>query len=75
MIEVKSRRQNVPDISRVVGDSEIFPATASRILGVTVGASLSWEGHNSTVVQRCYCALLGLPRMKRRRPPDVNKLF
>ena len=75
LMVLKSRRQNAPDFSVVIGDSVITRAGSVRILGVTVDASLTWEKHVSAVVQRCYCTLIGLARMRHRLPRDVRKLL
>ena len=75
MVILKSRRKNCPDFSVVLGDSEITPLPSVKVLGVTIDASLTWEKHVSTVVQRCYCTLIGLARMRRRVPRDVKKML
>ena len=58
-----------------MGDIEITPSSSVKILGVTVDASLTWEKHISTVLQRCYFTLIGLARMRRRLLRDVKKLL
>ena len=75
MIIFKSRRLNHPEFSITIGDSKITPVTSVKILGVTLDANMTWEKHVSTVVQRCYCTLIALARMRRRVPRDVRQLL
>jgi len=61
MIVLRSRRQNVnADFSVHFGDDEIYPSQSVKVLGVVIDPHLSWNCHVSSVVQRCYCVLVGL---------------
>ena len=57
------------------GKSEIIPVPSVKVLGVTVDSNLVWDRHVSHVIQRCFCVLIGLARIRRRMPRQTRQLL
>ena len=76
MTILRSRRQNIDvDMSIVFGNDEIFPKHSVKVLGVVIDQHLSWNSHISLVVQRCYCVLVSLARIRHKLPKCVRRLL
>ena len=56
-------------------DVSISPSPAVKVLGVTVDGGLSFEGHVSNVVRRCYATLGGLSKLAHKLPEAVKKMI
>ena len=76
MLIIKSRRQTAnTDFSVSFGDDEIFPSDSVKILGVTVDAHLSWDGHVGIIVRRCNVVLIGIARLRHKLPKCTRQLL
>ena len=56
-------------------DATLFPSSKVKILGIIVDQHLTWEGHVSLVVRRCYATLRGMSKLARRLSNDVKKFL
>ena len=69
MIILKSRPKNSQtNLSVQFGNDEISPTSRVKVLGVVIDSHLLWDKQVSSIVQRCYCVLVGLARMRNRLP-------
>ena len=76
LIIIRSSRQSIaPDLSIRFGNDEIVPKQSVTVLGVTIDQHLSWIAHVSVVVQRCYCLLVSLARIRHKLPKCVRQLL
>ena len=75
MITLSSKRMATPHFSVLFGDAEIPPSPSIKLLGVYLDSSLTWEKHVSLIMQRCYCILIGLARIRHRMPRETKKLL
>ena len=76
MIILKSRRQNSnSDLSIHFGNDEISPKQSVKVLGVVIDEHLSWNYPISLVVQRCYCVLVSLARIRHKLPKCVRQML
>ena len=78
MIIFQSKRiTQSPDSSFSIsfGTDIINPSQSAKVLGVVVDRHLSWHDHVSSVVQKCYCILIGIARAHRRIPQCVKQLL
>jgi len=76
MIILKSRRQNSQtNFSVQFGNDEISPASSVKVLGVVIDSHLLWDKQVSSIVQRCYCVLVGLARMRNRLPICTRRML
>ena len=73
---VKSKRRRLSSGFNVkFDDVTISPSPAVKVLGVTVDGGLSFEGHVSNVVRRCYATLGGLSKLAHKLPEAVKKMI
>ena len=73
---IKSQRQKADTgITVQFGNDEIKPSDSVKVLGVIIDSHLTWEKHVSSIVQRCYCVLVGLARMRNRLPKCTRRLL
>ena len=63
------------DLSISFGNDNISPANTVKVLGVVIDSHLSWECQISSVIQKCYCVLIGLARTRFRLPRCTRKLL
>ena len=76
MIILSSRRQNYDAaLSIDFGNDELTPKQSVKVLGVVIDQHLTWNGHISLVVQRCYCVLVSLARIRHKLPKCVRQML
>ena len=76
MLLLRSRRQKlISDFSVHFGNDEILPSQSVKVLGVVIDSHLTWNCHITSVVQRCYCVLVGLARIRHKLPKCIRQLL
>lgn len=74
-LAVKPQRLRVRDTKVNFGTSTIKPVPVSKILGIHVDSTLSWEKHISHVTRRCYSILIGLSKLRHKIPRETKLLI
>ena len=75
LLFVKPKQSKCKSLTIRFGDVEINPSPHTRILGVYVDSSLSWERQVSQVTRRCLYVLVGLSKLRHRIPFETKKLL
>ena len=76
MVILRSRRQSTnANLTVHFGNDEIVPKRSVKILGVVIDQHMSWDCHVSLAVQRCYCVLVSLARIRHKLPKCVSRLL
>ena len=76
MTILRSQRQsNNSNFSIHFGNDEILPKQSVKVLGVFIDQHLSWGCHVGAIVQRCYCVLVSLARIRHKLPKCVRRLL
>ena len=74
LIKSKRRKEN-SKFSITIGDVKIEPSSSTKILGMMVDSSLTFEDHTSAVIRRCYATIGGLSKLSRSLPETVKKML
>ena len=74
LIKSKRRKEN-SNFSITIGDVKIEPSSSTKMLGMMVASSLTFEDHISAVIRRCYATIGGLSKLSRSLPETVKKML
>ena len=73
---VKTQKRQTPcNFTVSFNDATLSPSSKVKILGIIVDEHLTWEGHVSLVVRRCYATLRGLSKLAHRLSNDVKRFL
>ena len=76
LVLIKSKRRQVNNpFSITIGDAKIEPSSSTKVLGMMVDSSLTFEAHISAVIRRCYATIGGLSKFSRSLPESVKKMI
>lgn len=63
--------RNVSGLSIKFRDHDLLPVSETKNLGLIFDRTLSWDGHISTLTNRCFGTLHGLSHLRNHLPPSV----
>ena len=76
LVLIKSKRRKVAcPFSIKIGEVEISPSPSTKVLGMVVDDSLTFEAHISAVIKRCNATVGGLAKLSRSLPEEVKKML
>ena len=68
----KTRHRRISQIDIRFGDHTLVNTSKTKVLGVVLDTSLTWEDHISMTVQRCNHVLVGICKLRNRLPRELR---